>query len=208
MRTVIIGAGGHGKVVLEILRLAGRHNVVGFIDADPFRVGEHVSGVPVLGGVNLLPKLRRQDIEAAIIAIGDNRARVGYMEYVAGAGLELTNAVHPSAVVSPSAKLGRGVVVAAAAVIGVDAQVDDLAIINTSAVVDHECHVGLAAHICPGALLAGLVRVGGGALVGMGARILPCLTVGEHAIIGAGAVVVEDVPPDVTVMGVPAKQKA
>ncbi len=60
MNVVIIGAGGHGKVVLEILRLAGRHNVAGFIDADPLRVGEHVSGVPVLGGVNLLPRLRRQ----------------------------------------------------------------------------------------------------------------------------------------------------
>lgn len=208
MQTVIIGAGGHGKVVLEILRLAGQHNVVGFIDADPAIAGTHVQGVPVLGGVNLLPKLRRQDIGAAIIAIGDNRARVGYREYVAAAGLELTNAVHPSAVVSPTAKLGRGVVVAAGAVIGVESQVEDLAIINTSAVVDHECHVGLAAHICPGALLAGHVRVGGGALVGLGARITPCLTIGQHAIVGAGAVVVEGVPPDVTVMGVPAKPKA
>lgn len=205
MQTVIIGAGGHGKVVLEILRLAGQHEIFGFIDADPFRIGDRVLGVPVLGDVNLLPKLKRKDVRAAIIAIGDNRVRLGYQEYVAAAGMELINAVHPSAVISPTAKLGRGVVVGAGAVIGVDAQVEDLAIINTSAVVEHECHVGLAAHIAPGAVLAGLVRVQAGALVGLGARINPCLTIGPHAVVGAGAVAIVDVPEGATVVGIPAK---
>ncbi len=205
MKVVIVGAGGHGRVVLDALRQAGKHTPVGFIDADTSRAGASVGGLPVLGAINLLGKLRKQDIRGAIVAIGDNRVRQSYAEEVAQAGLELINVVHPAATVSPSVKLGKNILLAAGAVLSPEVQVEDGVIVNTGAIVDHECRLGAGSHVCPGVVLAGRVTVGEGALVGLGARVLPCLTIGARAVVGAGAVVLEDVAAGTTVAGVPAR---
>lgn len=205
MDTLIVGAGGHGRVVVEILRAHGTHTPIGFIDADPALAGTDVAGLPVFGHVNALSKLRNRRIRTAIIAIGDNAARLTYADALRDNGFELINAIHPSAVVSPSATLGRNIVIAAGAVVGTESRIGDHAIINTSAVVDHECEIGPAAHICPNASLAGRVRVGQRAFVGLGAKIIPCMTIGNGATVGAGAVVIRDVPPFATVVGVPAQ---
>lgn len=205
MNVVIIGAGGHGKVVLDILRAQKRHKAIAFLDADPALSGTRVCGLPVLGAPNLLPRLRARRIAGAIVAIGDNKARLDYAAEVQRAKLKLISAVHPRAVVSSSATLGPNSVVAAGAVICVEAKIGHSAIINTSAVVDHECEVGDGVHVCPGARLAGRVRVGSESFVGMGAAIIQCVTVGKSAVIGAGAVVIRDVPDGSTVVGVPGK---
>jgi UDP-perosamine 4-acetyltransferase len=204
MDVLILGAGGHGKVVLDILRAAGEHRVVGFIDADRSLAGTSVGGVPVLGAPNLLPKLRAK-AKGAIVAIGDNHTRRSYAAVVREHGLELINAIHPAAVVSPSAKLGRNVAICAGAVVCVEASVGDSVIVNTGAVIDHECEVGEAVHVCPGALLAGRVRLGPAAFIGMGAKVIQCLAVGPGAVVGAGAVVIDEVPAGATVVGVPAR---
>lgn len=205
MDVVIVGAGGHGKVVLDILSAAGGHRVVGFLDADPALRGTAVGGLPVLGPVNLLAKLWQQKVRHGVVAIGDNRTRRRYGDLLREQGFTLANAVHPSAVVSAAATLGANVVVAAQAVVGVDARVDDFAIVNTGATVDHECHVGAAAHVTPGVRLAGRVRVGEEAFVGLGAIVIQCLSIGRGATVGAGAVVLTDVPDGATVVGVPAR---
>jgi UDP-perosamine 4-acetyltransferase len=204
MDVLIIGAGGHGKVVLDILRAAAVHRPIGFLDADPALNGANLHGLPVLGQINLLPKLK-QKTSAAIVAIGDNRARASYADLLRQHGFELVNAIHPRATVSPTARLGINVVVAAGAVVGTDADLADGVIVNTSAVVDHECRISAAAHICPAAALAGRVSVGEMAFVGLGCRIIQCLTIGRQAIVGAGAVVIADVPDHATAVGVPAR---
>jgi UDP-perosamine 4-acetyltransferase len=205
MDVVILGAGGHGKVVLDILRAAGQHNVVGFLDANRSLAGSTLCDVPVLGGMNLLPKLRQQKrIAAAIVAIGDNRARRSCASVCHEHGVELINAIHPSATVSRTAALGSNVVVAASATICVDARIEDSSIINTGAIVDHETVVGEAAHIAPGAVIAGRVTIGAAAFIGLGAKVIQCLSIGEESIIGAGAVVISDIPARVTAVGIPA----
>jgi UDP-perosamine 4-acetyltransferase len=205
MNLVIIGAGGHGRVVLDILRASGEYTPVAMLDANASLHNTSVNGVPVVGSVNLLPKLASQRIHHAIIAIGDSRVRRSYAKLAEEAGMELANAIHPAASVSPTATLGKDIVIAAGARVCTDAKVGDSVIVNTNAVIDHECEVGAGAHVCPGALLAGRVRVGSGAFIGMGAKIIQCLNVGEDAVVGAGAVVLSDVPPATTVVGVPAR---
>ena len=202
---VIIGAGGHGKVVLDILRAAGKYEPVGFVDASPQRAGTMVGGLPILGPANVLPKLRQQKIHAAIVAIGDCRARHQYAQMLLEQGFELLNAIHPTASVSPTAVLGRNIVIAPQAAVCTEAKLADSVIVNTGAVIDHECDIGPSAHICPGVHLAGRVRIGAGAWIGLGANVIQCLSVGEFATVGAGAAVIRDVPPYATVVGVPAR---
>ena len=202
---VIVGAGGHGKVVLDILRAAEKYKPIGFLDADPALAESYVGGLPVLGSINAIATLRRQRVRRAVVAIGDNRTRAKYAALLLEQGIELVNAIHPAAFVSPTASIGSNVVVAARAAVGTEARLADSVIVNTSAVVDHECDLGEAAHVCPGAALAGRVRVGRGAFIGAGARVIQCRTVGVHATVGAGAVVIRDVLDDSTVVGVPAR---
>lgn len=204
MDALIIGAGGHGKVVLDILREAGKHRPIGFLDADPALTGSTIQGVPVLGQFNQLPKLR-QKAGGAVVAIGDNRTRLQYAELLTRQGFELLSAIHPSATISSTAKIGKGVVIASGAIIAADASIGDCVIVNTGAIVDHECTIETAVHICPAAALAGRVQVGTLAFLGLGCRIIQCLTIGRHAVVGAGAVVIRDVPDAATVVGVPAR---
>lgn len=205
MDTVIIGAGGHGKVVLDVLQCEGKHRVVGFLDADASLHGSAVAGVQVMGGINQLLKLKQQKVRGAIIAIGDNRVRQQYAREAIEAGLELLTAIHPSATVARTATIGKNVVIAAKAVVCPDAKIGDSTIVNTAAVVDHECVVEEAVHIAPGALLAGRVKIEESAFIGMGACILQCLSVGARTVVGAGAVVRADLPAGVTAVGVPAR---
>jgi UDP-perosamine 4-acetyltransferase len=205
MDVIIAGAGGHGRVVLDILRAAAEHTVVGFLDANEDLQGTDISGVPVLGNLNLLFKLKSKGVAGAIVAIGDNRIRDGYAQKLAAAGLRLINAIHPSAILSPTAELGVNLVIAAGAIICTETKIADSVIINTAAVVDHECDIARAVHIAPGVRLAGRVSVGQGAFVGIGANVLPCLRIGEHAIVGGGTLVLRDIPAGATVVGVPSR---
>ena len=207
MDILIAGAGGHGRVVLDILRAAKKpqYNPVAFLDANEALHGSQVAGVPVLGHLNFLPRLKKQGVAAAIVAIGDNRARATYANKLAAAGLTLASAIHPSAIISPTATLGHNVVIAPGVIVCTDARIADHVILNTAATIDHECEIGESAHICPGVRLAGRVTIGQGALIGIGACILPCLKIGDHATVGGGALVRQDVAPHATVVGVPAR---
>jgi len=203
LKLVIVGAGGHAKVVLEVFRALGLHQVVGFVDPHP--PGPEVLGLPVLGGDEALVRLRREGVEAAFVALGHNRVRQRIGADLAAMEYALPSAVHPSALLSPSARLGAGIVVMARAVVGTDTALSDFVILNTGAVLDHDNHVGLAAHVAPGCALAGTVRVGARALVGVGSAVRPGISIGDDAVVGAGSAVVADVPPGARVGGAPAR---
>lgn len=206
MDVVIIGAGGHGRVVLDILFHEGRHNVVGFLDSSSALHGQRMDGTKVLGPLQILPNLKTQGVAGAVVAIGDNGTRRNFCEQVQRHGIELINAIHPSANIATNVSLGRGIVVAAGVVVCAHCQIGDAVILNTGCIVDHETMIGTACHICPGAKLAGRVTVESGAFVGIGATVIQRVRVGHDAIIGAGAVVLEDVNPLTTVAGLPARE--
>jgi UDP-perosamine 4-acetyltransferase len=199
---VIVGAGGHAKVVIELLRAQGRA-IAGLTDADPSP--RSALDVPVLGEDNALPGLRAGGIRHAFVAIGDNAAREAAARKAIDLGFTLVNALSPAAAISPTARLGQGVAVMAGAVINADAFIGDLAIVNSGAVVDHDCHLEPGCHVGPGAALAGGVRLGAGVLIGVGASVTPGRAIGARTIVGAGACVVADLPAGVVAIGVPAR---
>lgn len=207
-RVVGVGAGGHAKVVLEILRLLDGYELVGLLDPRQELRGTEVLGVPVLGDDSLLPDLYGQGIRHAFIGLGtagDTEPRQRLYQRVRTAGFQLVDAIHPQATIAMSAEIGHGPTVMARAVLNAAACLGENVIVNTGAVVEHDCIIGDHVHIATGAHLAGNVRVGDGAHVGLGASILQGITVGRRAVIGAGAVVVKDVPERVVVTGVPAR---
>lgn len=199
---VIVGAGGHGKVVAELLQVLG-YNIVGFIDPDPPQ--PYVLGLPVLGGDGLLPSLRRNGVSSAFVALGDNALRQRIGTSLRAMGFTLPTIIHPSAVISPSARIGEGIVIMPLAVVATAAILDDLAIINSSSIVEHDGIIGNAAHIAPGCALGGNVQVGMRTMLGLGSSVRPCIKIGVDAVVGAGSAVVSDVPDGAVVAGVPAR---
>lgn len=204
---VILGCGGHGRVVLDILMNAGTHDVVGFVDSNAATVGRRIDGIPVLGRPEDLPAIReKMNVRHAVVAIGDNGARRALADLIEDWDFELINAIHPSANLARNVTLGRNIVIAAGALVCAHCQIGDSVILNTGCIIDHESLIGTATHICPGARLAGRVTVESGAFVGIGATIIQSTRIGYEAVIGAGAVVVSNVAPMSTVVGVPARQ--
>jgi len=204
-RIVIIGAGGHGKVVAETLIAMGTYEIAGFID--PALAGRTVLGMPVLGGDEVIPTLRATGIAMVFVALGDNHVRQRLGTQFHDLGFSLPTLVHPSAVVSPSTQLGWGVLVMPLAVINADARVGDMVIINSGSIVEHDCEIGAAAHIAPGCSLGGSVTVGERTLLGVGSSIRPNTRIGADVVVGAGAAVVADLPDGAQAFGMPARQR-
>jgi sugar O-acyltransferase (sialic acid O-acetyltransferase NeuD family) len=204
---VLVGGGGHALVIADAA-IASSATIVGFIDDDPDApFGRSPNNAIRIGG---LAELARIADRPWILGIGSVPFRATLIERLAQMELSrgTRTVIHPSAVVSPSARIGDGVFIGPGAIVNSRAMIMDHSIVNTGAIVEHECIVGFNTHIAPGAVLAGRVRVGSHSLVGIGARILPNLSVGDQCTVGAGSVVVRSVLDTHTVVGVPAKPLA
>ena len=198
---VVYGAGGHGKVVAEIL-LASRQQIAGFVDDNPALSGSHVLGFPVFAAAEWL----QQNAGAKVaLGIGDNSQRELVANQIASFDGKLIAVIHPSAIVARSASVGAGVVIMPGAILNPECRIGDGAIVNTGAIVEHDVRVGRYAHLAPRCVTGGGAQIGDFAQIGIGAVMLPGKRVGNHAVIGAGAVVIEDIPANVVASGVPAR---
>ena len=203
---VLIGAGGHGRVVLDAARTQPDLKVVGFIEID--RAIQDIDGVPILGDDAFLGSLLARGISHGVVsvgAIGPEPRRAALFARMLAAGLSGAVVVHAQATVSPTSELGEGTVVLARAVVNPGARVGRNVIVNTAAIVEHDCAIGDHVHLSPGAILGGGVQVGEGAHVGIGATVIQGIHIGAGAMVAAGAVVVADVPAGARVAGVPAR---
>ena len=203
-QVIILGASGHAKVVLEALRLSGME-VVGLLD-DRLGHGEYY-GYPVLGGDDALGVLLKQHRGLrAIVAIGDNALRWRVSERIAAQfpDLSFVSAIHPTAIISPTASIGPGTYVGAGAIVNPSSRIGRHVIVNTRASIDHDCTLADIASVGPGATLGGTVTVGTGSHVGLGACVKQDIPIGEWCVIGAGAAVVADIPDRSLALGVPA----
>lgn len=197
-RVNVIGAGGHAKVVVRTLLEQG-NTIQAIFDDDPQRWGIDLLGIRICGPV---AQIERTPGCPAVIAIGDNATRLAIAQRY---GLAWATAIHPSALIDPTAELGAGSVVLHRTVVQPDCRIGGHAIINTAATVDHDCVIGDYAHLAPGTHLGGGVCIGDGVLLGIGAVVIPGKCIGSGTIVGAGAVVASDLPPNVVAYGVPAR---
>lgn len=203
-----LGAGGHAKVVIEILRQNSRYELAGLLDPKPEMHGQKILDVPILGNDNLLSQLVSNGIRNFFIGLGSagNIApRQKLYELARLYKLCAVNAIHPNAIISPSAVLGNGITIMAGAIINANAILGDNVIVNSGAIVEHDCIIANHVHIATGAKLTGAVHVKTGAHIGAGATIIQNICIGDYAVVGAGAVVVMDIPSHTTVVGIPAK---
>lgn len=202
-KLAIIGAGGHARVLADAAMLMRRWESLVFIDDAPTQ--SEVLGYPVIGGTDMLSDgLDSAEYDIAL-GVGDNETRGHLFALAQQAGFGLPVIAHPSAVVSRFARLGAGSVVFAQGVVNAGARLGRGVIVNTAASVDHDCLIGDFSHISPGARLAGNTRVGDYGWVGIGGVTRQGSHIGIRSIIGAGAVVIEDIPDNVTAVGVPAR---
>ena len=206
-RIVILGAGGHGRALIALLRDHGGFDPVGVVDAAAPGVAPPL-GLPVLGTEAVLPGLRRQGVTAACIAIGDNAARLDAAARFLALGFSLPPLLHPSVIRAAGAVVEEGAVALPRAVLGAGARLGRLAILNTGAILEHDSVLAEGAHAGPGSVLPGGVRVGARALIGAGAACRPYVTIGAGAVVGVGAAVTEDVAEGARVGGVPARPLA
>ena len=200
---VILCAGGHGRVVADAARVAGRR-LAGFLDSE-VRVGRVHEGATVLGGDGLLDDPVFVAGHDFIVATGVQALRRRLSLAVDAPGGWLASIAHPSAIVAASAEIGGGSFLAAGAIVNPGARLGRVVIVNTGATVDHDDVLEDGVQICTGAHLAGLVTCREDAFIGTGAAVIPGRSIGRRAIVGAGATVVHDLPDDVTAVGCPAR---
>ncbi len=190
----LIGAGGHAKVIAEILE-TNQQPIAGVFDTDP---SKKLWEIPVY----TFPGPFRSEKDHLLISVGNNKTRKRIAENTAANYL---TAIHPSAQISKRAVIGHGTVIMANVVVNSDSIIGRHCIINTSASVDHDCEIGNYCHISPNATLSGGVSVGECTQIGAGATVIQGVKIGKNVLVGAGSVVIKDIPDNVVVAGCPAK---
>lgn len=192
---VILGGGGHARVVADTLMLRER-SILGAVARKAVPGTNTAWGLPLLGDDDALDALDRRGIALAngVGSIGSTALRADVFRRARELGFAFTQVIHPSAVIAASVELGDGAQIMAGAVVQPGTEIGDNVLINTRASVDHDCRIGAHVHIAPGAVLSGGVKVGEGTHIGTGAVIIQSLSIGKHCLIAAGAVVCRDVP--------------
>ena len=207
LRISLVGASGHGLVVADIVRRAGRQQIIGFLDSGK-PVGAGPAGLPILGPGEAVAELAREyDFSACIVAVGHNevRRRCVAMLRTKLPELRFDTAIHPSAVVAECVEIGDGSVVMAGAVINPGCRIGRHCIVNTGACLDHESVMGDFSSVAPGVVTGGNVQIGTGAAVCLGAKIIHGVHIGAESVVGAGTLVLENVPDACLVYGSPAR---
>lgn len=205
---VILGGGGHARVLIDSLQMGGIAIPYAVLDPDHRRQGQALFGVPILGDDSLLPELVSQGVNCFAVGLGstgDTRPRQRLFELGLSYLLKPLTIVHPASVCSKWANVGMGSQLLAGSVINAGATLGTNVVVNTGAVIEHDCIIDNHVHIATGAQLASTVHVGEGSHIGIGSSVRQCVQIGRNVIVGAGTVVIKDVPDNVVVVGVPAR---
>uniref|UniRef100_A0A486XYC2 4-amino-6-deoxy-N-Acetyl-D-hexosaminyl-(Lipid carrier) acetyltrasferase n=1 Tax=Rheinheimera sp. BAL341 TaxID=1708203 RepID=A0A486XYC2_9GAMM len=201
---IIVGTGGHAKVVLDMVNSMGLHCIAA-TTADQLITAWR--NLPVITDEQLLADYLPTDVEL-VMGLGfipGNNTRQQLYDFFKSKGFNFKTLCHPTACISPSAQLAEGVQVMAGVIIQADAHCADNVIINTGARIDHDTCIGAHSHVAPGAVLCGGVNVGRCVFIGAAATVIQSVTIGDDAVLAAGATIVTDVITGKTVRGCPAR---
>lgn len=204
---LIIGGGGHAKVLINALQLCSS-DIIGIIDADSALIGQTVLGIRVLGNDDLVEGYAPGSLHLvnAVGSVHVPKQRKAVFEHFKGKGFTFAGVIHPSAVIAADVILGEGAQVMAGAVIQPGSRIGMNSIVNTKASIDHDCLIGDHVHLSPGVTLSGGVHVEDAAHLGTGTTVIQGMTIGKNSFIGAGSVVITDVPGGAEFVGVPARR--
>ncbi|MCF8067737.1 MAG: acetyltransferase [Desulfobacterales bacterium] len=203
---VLIGAGGHCKVVAEALHTNNAYKIAGIFDNENKTHGP--CNILIIGKDDDAKSFYSNNIQRAfltIVGLGINDIRKQLFKYYSDIGYSFPIIQHSKAIVSKTTKIGEGTFIAAGSIIGPDVIIGKNAIINSGAIIDHDCNVGDYSHIAPGSILCGDVLIGNSTHIGSGSNIIQGISIGSNTIIGAGSVVVKNIPENVLAYGNPCR---
>lgn len=206
-KMVLVGGGGHCKVVISILKNLNEFEMVGISDI-PEKIGNDILGVPIRFTDDEMEKLFNNGVRYAFITIGsvgDPKKRVELFYKMKKIGFKFPVIVSKYALVSEDVKIDEGTIIMPGAIINPGVKIGRNSIINTGTIIEHDVSIGDHVHVAPGAVLSGGVKVGCCSHIGTGASVIQEIEIGENVIVGAGAVVVKNIPNSVIAKGVPAK---
>lgn len=206
---VLVGAGGHSKVVIEIIKEDYPHfNVIGITDKDSSKEGSKIQNTPIVGTDDILEELYNKGITLAFITIGtvgNGWIRSLLYHQLQSIGFMLPNICHSRSIISPTVIMGDGNAIFAGVILNADVRIGNNCIINTGCIIEHDCIIGHHVHIAPGVKVAGGVIIEDYSMIGIGASIIQGVRIGQNVLVGAGSVVLHDIPANSVIAGVPAK---
>ncbi len=205
-KIVIIGASGHGTMILDCLEKEGKYAVAGFIDSFKTKGTAH-HGYEILGTEDELPLLMDTlGISGAVVAIGNNFTRKCMVDRVKqfAPSLDFVTTIHPSVIIGKNASIGKGTVLLPGAIINANSIVGEFCIINTNSSLGHDstmkCYSSISSGVCTG----GNLELGQFSAISLGANVIESISIGEHTVVGAGSLVLKNVRSHVVVYGCPA----
>jgi len=205
-KIILIGGGGHCKVVLSILKKIKNFGIAGIVDN--YKAESFISGIKTIGTDDDLRDIYKSGVHYALITVGsikDNTKRYKLFNMAREIGYKFPVIISPEAIVDESIKIGEGTVVMLGSIINIGSSIGKNCIINTGAIIEHDCKIGDYCHIAPGVHISGAVNIGELSFIGIGTTIIQGITIGKNVTIGAGSVVVKDIPDNVIALGNPAK---
>jgi len=191
-KIVLIGGGGHCKVVISILKNLDNFEIVGIVDN--YKEESFISGIKIIGTDDDLKDIYKSGIHNALITVGSIKDNTNFPVIIS-----------PEAIVDKSVKIDEGTVIMPGSIINIDSSIGKNCIINTGAIIEHDCKIGNHCHIAPGVHISGEANIGGLSFIGIGATIIQGINIGKNVTIGAGSVVIKDIPDNIIAIGNPAK---
>jgi sugar O-acyltransferase (sialic acid O-acetyltransferase NeuD family) len=212
-KVIVVGSGGHAKVVIDILQEMianeSKIEIIG-VTSNLLAIAEVFFGFKVLGTDEIIKNYSNNDNYMVAMGLGgyrDNTLRDKIFHYVKDFGINFINAIHPSAIISKSVKLGEGVVIFPGVVINTDVMIGDNSIIATLASIDHETIIENNVLVSAGVTVGAYAKIGSGTLLALGSKVISGVTIGRNVLVASGAVVVSNIDDNKTVFGIPAKER-
>jgi sugar O-acyltransferase (sialic acid O-acetyltransferase NeuD family) len=204
---IILGSGGHAKVVIDILERMNKYRIIG-VTSVSLEKGSSFLGYPVLGDDTVLPAYKEKGINLVAMGLGgykNNDGRRNLYFFAKEKGFQFVNAIHSASVISNSAILGEGVTIFAGVILNTEVKVGNNVIVATGSTVDHETVIEDHVLVSAGVTIGAYVHIKEGALLALGSKIISGIQIGKDSLIAAGAVVVNNLTDNSRVYGIPAK---